>query len=126
MSEPTPELREFLSSRFSSIEQVDVFALVYREPTRRWTPQDVAAALGVAPQSAGMRLFLLASAGLLATSGDRDVTYWYAPAPALDFIAASIEEAHRSDRAALAALLATPAASDAATVFADAFRLRKR
>jgi hypothetical protein len=126
MPDVPPELREFLASRFSSIEQVDVFVLLHRSPERQWSPQDVAGALGVAPQSAGMRLFLLSSAGLLASSGDRDVRYWYAAAPALDDVARVIDDAHRDDRAALAAVFGgPPAAADPAQVFADAFRLKK-
>ena len=126
MSELTTELREFLSSKFSSIEQVDVFVLLLGEPERRWTPQAVADALGIAPPSAGMRLFLLASAGLVASSGEREVSYWYAPSPALDFAGAVIRDSHRDDRAALAAVLAGGAGPAPADAFADAFRLRKR
>ena len=125
MTDVSSELREFVASSFSSIEQVDVFVLLVGAPEREWSPQDVAGALGVAPQSAGMRLFLLSSAGLLATSGERDVHYRYVPAPALDEIAAAIGEAHRANRPALAAILENPQSPSAARVFAEAFRLRK-
>ena len=102
-----------------------MFVLLFRDPDRQWTPQEVADALGIAPQSAGMRLFLLGSAGLLASSGDRDVSYRYTPTPALDFIGQAISDAHADDRDELAATLGGSGGSPA-TVFADAFRLRKR
>jgi hypothetical protein len=125
VAEPPPELAEFLISKFTAIEQVDVFVLLFRSPERVWSSQEVATALGVAPQSAGMRLYLLASAGLLAASGGgAAVQYRYAPDPALDALGRAIANAHKADRSAVAAVVSPPADS-AARLFADAFRLKK-
>ena len=120
-----PELTEFLISKFTAIEQVDVFVLLFRSPERVWSSQEVAAALGVAPQSAGMRLYLLTSAGLLSASGGgAAVQYQYAPDPALDALGSAIADAHQADRSAVAAVVSPPAGSPA-RLFADAFRLKQ-
>ena len=125
MAELTPELVELLTSKFSSIEQVDVFVLLFRSAEREWSPQEVAAALAVAPQSAGMRLFLLSSAGLIAASGSgASPRYAYVPNPALDAIAGMVAERHEADRPALVSLF-SPSPGSPAQLFADAFRLKK-
>jgi hypothetical protein len=125
MAELAPELVELLLSKLSSIEQVDVFVLLFRSAERDWSPQEVAAALNVAPQSAGMRLFLLSSAGLLAASGSgASQRYAYVHNPALDSIADMVAQTHAAERPALAALL-SPSPGSPAQLFADAFRLKK-
>ena len=125
MADLPPYLAEFLISKFNAIEQVDVFVLLLRSPGRTWSSQEVAAALGVAPQSAGMRLYLLSSAGLLATSGGgASVQYTYAGSPALDSVAKAVAQCYDSDRSALAAVVSPPDGSPA-QLFADAFRLKK-
>ena len=120
-----PELREFVTTKFGSPDQLDVFLLLYRSPERSWSPNEVAAELRVAPQSAGMRLFLLASAGLLTSSGSPELRYAYAPDPALDHWARLVSEAWHADPAGLYALLPGGQPADPARQFADAFKLRK-
>jgi hypothetical protein len=125
MAEFAPELAELLLSKFSSVEQVDVFVLLHGSADREWSADEVARALEMPSQSAGMRLYLLASAGLIATDGGATMRYRYVPEPALDAIAEAIADAHRRDRPALAALLSPPSGSPA-RLFADAFRLKAR
>ena len=121
----TPELREFVATKFGSPEQIDVFQLLHRQADREWTAAQVAEALGTAPQSAGMRLFLLSSARLLAASAGGEASYRYASNPALDLLAAQLQEAYAQSRAAPYALLSDAPRPDPARDFADAFRLRK-
>jgi hypothetical protein len=99
--------------------------LLYRESDRTWSPAEVADELKIAPQSAGMRLFLLASAGLLSSSGSPDLRYGYAADEALDHWARLIAEAWKRDRRGLYALVPGGQASDPAKQFADAFKVRK-
>jgi hypothetical protein len=120
-----PELREFLVSKFSSIEQLDVFMLLYQSAPRHWSALEVAQELRMAPQSAEMRLFLMTSAGLLASSDAPSLAYWYEAAPALDMLAKAMSHAHESDRSAMATIFDEPAPGASARVFADAFRLKK-
>ena len=119
------ELREFLASKFGSPEQVDVFLLLHRRAERGWTPAEVGAELGMAPQSAGMRLFLLASSGLLAAEGDAEAVYRYVADPALDALAALLAEAYAEQRQELYAVVTNAPRPDPARQFADAFKLKK-
>ena len=121
-----PELREFISTKFGSPDQLEVFLLLYGSAERDWSPDEVASRLGVAPQSAGMRLFLLASAGLLTSSGPpQQLRYSYAAEPALDLWSRLVAEAWERDRAAIVAILRGGQGPGPAAHFADAFKLRK-
>ncbi|HYI12262.1 MAG TPA: hypothetical protein VEK57_24630 [Thermoanaerobaculia bacterium] len=58
-------LRNFLQQRLSSIDQIGIVLLLMGDPARAWTAPEVAAAVGTPQESAAMRLFLLASGGLI-------------------------------------------------------------
>lgn len=79
----------------------------------------------MAPQSAEMRLFLLSSTGLLASSGSREAEYQYVAEPTLDLFARLLVEAHARQRDALYALVDGARRVDPVRSFADAFKLRK-
>lgn len=117
-------MRELVAAKVSSPEQLDVFLLLYRAQARTWTPTQVAEALDMAPQSAGMRLFLLASAGLIEATDARDPEYRYVSSPGLDPLADLTVAAYESDRDTLYEIAGKPA-PDPVRDFADAFKLRK-
>jgi hypothetical protein len=119
------EIRELIASKFGSAEQLDVFVLLFRSAGRWWSPAEVASALGAAPESAGMRLFLLGSSGLLSSQRAPDLQYAYLPDPAIDPWAGAISEAWDEDRGGLYTLVPGGASADPARQFADAFKLRK-
>jgi hypothetical protein len=121
----SPELQEFVVTKFSSLEQLDVFVLLYRSLPRRWGVEEVANELGIAPQSAGMRLFLLSSAGLATATEGTPMRYHYEGTEVLDPVAQVLSELHSTSRPALSALFSGPATASAAQLFADAFRFRK-
>lgn len=114
-----------IASRVSSIEQLDVLMHVFRAATPQ-SVEEVAHALGIARETAGMRLFLLSSAGLLEAEGAPDVSYRTAKAaaplvPLLDLLA----QAYQQDRSAVSGMLfGRPA--DPVKSFADAFKLKKQ
>jgi hypothetical protein len=58
-------LQQFLRERLPSREQVEIVLLLRGELARSWTATDVAERLGTPYESTAMRLFLLASNGLL-------------------------------------------------------------
>jgi hypothetical protein len=118
-------LREFVVAMFGSPEQLDVFVLLHGDPGRAWTPAQVAATLGMASESAGMRLFLLSAAGLLEASGGAAVEYRFASDPALAPFAQQTAAAYAADRGQLYALVSGGSRPDPARRFADAFKLRK-
>lgn len=122
---PLPrEVRELIASRVSSIEQLDVLMVILRGNGPR-SVSDVAAALGLARETIGMRLFLLASAGLLDAEGSGDVRYSVARAAApLAPMLQILADAYQKDRRALSQFLFGEPA-DPLKSFADAFKLKK-
>ena len=120
------ELRQFLQQRLASVEQVEIVLLLKSDPSRTWTASEVAAHLGTAPEPAAMRLFLLASAGLIAFEVQGMPRYRYAATgdgtDALLNELASVYDAHRE---AVTALVEAPAPPDPIRSFADAFKLKR-
>ena len=118
-------LHELLKQRLSSLDQVEVVLLLRADRSRAFTAPEVAKALSSAPEAAAMRLFLLASSGLLAFEAASVPRYRYVELDAeseglLDELAALYE----SDRRALTALVETTA-PDPIRSFTDAFKLKK-
>lgn len=125
MSQISASLTEFLQKRVSSAEQIDVLLLLRQGRERSWTASDVAAALGTASESAGMRLFLLASSGLITFEPTATPQYRFAPLGDAD-------EAALDDLAGIWILsremvvaIVEKRPSDPVRSFADAFKLRK-
>jgi DNA-binding transcriptional ArsR family regulator len=118
------ELRELIRARLSSIEQVDVLMYLLRSGGER-TVGEVASALGIARETAGMRLFLLSSAGLLDGNGSPEVRYGIAAAAApLVPLLQTLATAYEADRNEVSQSLFQTAA-DPLRSFADAFKLKK-
>lgn len=121
---PSAALRNFLQQRLTSIDQVAIVVLLMRDPARAWTAPEVAAAVGTPQESAAMRLFLLASAGLVALEAAGMPKYRYAPGDAQTrALLTELAEVYETNRDALAELLGAPI--DPLRSFADAFRLKK-
>jgi hypothetical protein len=120
------ELQQFLQQRLASTEQVGIVLLLKNDPSRAWTAPEVARQLGSAPESAAMRLFLLASSGLIAFDASGGLPrYRYAPLDAT--AAARLDELaaiHESDPDAVPRFLGAPPA-DPLRSFADAFKLKR-
>lgn len=113
-------VKQLISGRVTSVEQLEVVLLLAANDVRGWEPAEVAAALGTAPESAGMRLFLLSRAGV--------ITYSESGGYRLsdEAIAASgdLTGAWRESQKELVDLVA-PSRQDALRSFADTFKLRK-
>jgi hypothetical protein len=121
---PSAVLRNFLQQRLTSIDQIEIVLLLMRDPARAWTAPEVAAAVGSPEESAAMRLFLLASGGLIVFEPAGIPKYRYASGNAeADAPLAELAELYEFDRAAVAALVGAP--PDPLRSFADAFKLKK-
>jgi hypothetical protein len=117
-------LQTFLSERLSSAGHIDVVMLLRDDPSRSWTAPEVAAALGAAPETAAMRLFLLASGGLIAFEPAAIPRYRYVNSDAeMDATLQELSDALQSDRDAVMALIDAP--RDPIRSFTDAFKLKK-
>ena len=121
----SPELERFIRERLPSLEQVEIVLLLRREGTRAWSAPDVSQALGTPPESTAMRLFLLASNGVLGFEGAGIPRYRYAATDAE--VRAMVEElaaVYDGNRAALYDIVGGPA-QDPIRSFADAFKLKR-
>ncbi|MDQ3283407.1 MAG: hypothetical protein M3Q69_18565 [Acidobacteriota bacterium] len=120
ISEP---LSRLVRERLPSLEQIEIVLLLSAEP-RGWNAVDVSQRLGTPPESTAMRLFLLASNGVITFDSSAGIPqYRFSPDAVPAPLLAELEEVHRTDRAALAALVGGPA--DPLRTFADAFRFKK-
>jgi len=117
-------LRNFLEQRLSSLEHIEVVLLLRRDPSRSWTAPEVAAALGSAPETAAMRLFLLASGGLIEFEPAGIPRYRYNGTDATtEATLQELSEVFASNREEVAAVVAAP--RDPLRSFSDAFKFKK-
>jgi hypothetical protein len=124
MGAVSERLKAFLEQRLSSFDQIEVVMLLRADPSRSWTAPEVAAALGTAPESAAMRLFLLASGGLIAFEPSAIPRYRYASVEAdTNSMLQELSEVFATNRAGVMAAVESP--RDPIRSFSDAFKLKK-
>jgi hypothetical protein len=98
--------------------------LLLNDPSRSWTAPEVAAVVGTPQESAAMRLFLLASTGLIEFEAAAIPRYRYAASdPETHALVTELAELYAQNRNGVAALLGAP--PDPVRSFADAFKLKK-
>jgi hypothetical protein len=124
LASPSHALETLLQQRLTSVDQIEIVLLLMRDPSRAWTAPEVAAALRTPPESAAMRLFLLASTGLITFEAAGMPKYRYAGGDAApEAVLSELARLYESDRAVVAALVGAP--PDPLRSFADAFKLKK-
>lgn len=126
MSSIPEEVRSFVADHLSgSSEQLRIVLLLESTPEREWTVEAIAEELQMPTSTAGMRLFLLTSTGVIASSGP-PMVYRYSPStPRIDAMVRLIADTLASSPEALRALTRR-AEDDPLKSFADAFDLRKK
>jgi len=118
-------VKDFLRQRLTSVDQIDIVLLLMQDPARAWTAPEVAAAVGTPQESAAMRLFLLASSGLISFEAAGIPRYRYVGSePETHALLTELAEVYGADRNAIAALVGGPP-PDPLRSFADAFKLKK-
>lgn len=124
MAEVSERSRAFLEQRLSSLDQIDVVMLLRADPSRSWTAPEVASTLHTAPETAAMRLFLLASGGLIAFEPSAIPRYRYASIDAeTNGMLQELSEVLAVSRNTVMAALESP--RDPIRSFSDAFKLKK-
>ena len=124
MATVSAPLQAFLQQRLATIEQIEIVLLLRSDPARSWSATDVATELRMPPESAAMRLFLLASGGMILFEPSGVPRYRYAASDAdAEALLGELAEMYASDRGAVAAAIG--AAPDPVRSFADAFKLKK-
>jgi len=119
----SPTLSQFIRDRLPSLEQIEIVLLLRRDGTRAWTAPEVSAALATPPESTAMRLFLLASNGVVVFDGSSGLPkYRYVPGD--EEMMSELQSTYDERREALVALVGG-APADPLRSFADAFKLKK-
>lgn len=117
-------LQVFLQQRLSSLEQIEIMLLLRRSRERAWSASDVAAELRMPPEGAAMRLFLLASAGLLLFEPAGLPRYRYVGSDhEVEAMMSELETVYESNRPAVLQIVGAP--PDPIRSFAEAFKLKK-
>jgi hypothetical protein len=119
-------LQGFLRERLPSTEQVEIVLLLHGDTARAWSAPEVAQRLGTPPESTAMRLFLLASNGVIVFDGSGGLPrYRYAPTDAaVSTLVTELAQEYAARPEAVYDLVGTPT-RDPLRSFADAFKLKK-
>lgn len=116
-------LSQFIRDRLPSLEQIEIVLLLRRDTTRAWTAPEVAGNLATPPESTAMRLFLLASNGVVVFDGSSGLPK-YRYSAGNEEIMDELQRTYDERREALVALVGG-APADPLRSFADAFKLKK-
>lgn len=117
-------LSQFIRDRLPSLEQIEIVILLRRDSARAWTAPEVAGSLGTPPESTAMRLFLLASNGVVVFDGSSGLPKYRYAAAGNELIMDELQRTYDERREALVALVGG-APADPLRSFADAFKLKK-
>ncbi len=119
-------LERFIRERLPSTEQIEIVLLLRQDPGRSWSAPEVSEKLGTPPESTAMRLFLLASNGVVVFDGSGGVPrYRYnATNPESDALVSELAEVYATRPADVYDIAGAPT-RDPLRSFADAFKLKK-
>jgi hypothetical protein len=119
------QLSQFIRERLPSLEQIEIVLLLRRDAARAWTAPEVAGNLNTPPESTAMRLFLLASNGVIVFDSSSGLPRYRYVASMPEDVMVELESAYDDQRDALVALTGGTTAPDPLRSFADAFKLKK-
>jgi hypothetical protein len=119
------QLTQFIRDRLPSLEQIEIVLLLRRDPARAWTAPEVAGNLATPPESTAMRLFLLASNGVVLFDGSSGLPRYRYAAGIPEGVMAELETAYTERRENLIAIVGGGSTPDPLRSFADAFKLKK-
>jgi hypothetical protein len=117
-------LSRFIQERLPSLEQIEIVLLLRRDSSKAWTAPEVSQNLGTPPESTAMRLFLLASNGVIVFDGSSGLPRYRYTAGTSEEEMAELDRVYADDRGALI-VLTGGGAPDPLRSFADAFKLKK-
>lgn len=117
-------LSRFIRERLPSLEQIEIVLLLRRDPERGWTAPEVSQNLGTPPESTAMRLFLLASNGVIVFDASSGLPRYRYVAGSSEAEMDELDRVYADDRGALTALVGG-GAPDPLRSFAEAFKLKK-
>ena len=125
-NELSEELKEFIEQYLTSLEQLEILLLLYKEPDRPWTIDEVYKVTQTNHASVAERLKTLASSGLIMTEGTENPVFRFRPGPTeLTRRISELQKAYTlSKYKVVEAIFSAP--HDQAQKFADSFKIRRK
>ena len=120
----SPALELLIRERLPSKEQIDIVLLLRANRDRSWTAPDVSRELSTPQESTAMRLFLLASNGIVLFEGSGVPSYRYAGSGDVDALLGELAQI-RAERPEALIGVVDGAAPDPVRSFADAFKMKR-
>ena len=118
-------MRRFIARHIHTLEQLEILLHLLESAPRPWADFEIASSLRTTPESARTRLSRLVGDGLIAVTTDSAPKYLYKPrTEALDREARALASCYRERRVAVITQIFAPAGGRA-TLFAEAFRIKK-
>lgn len=116
------EVKAFVLEHIDSIEQLEILLVLFRQPQREFTPEEVCAELRISAQSCTDRLRDLHGRGLIERSDDG--RYQFGSDPARNRRVWALSQAYLERRVAMINLIFSKPTEKIRT-FANAFKFRK-
>jgi hypothetical protein len=120
----SPALEQLIRERLPSKEQIDIVLLLRANRERAWTAAEVSRELATPQESTAMRLFLLASNGMVIFDGSGVPSYRYGAGAEIDVLMQELTEIRAGRPEALSGVV-DGAGPDPVRSFADAFRVKR-
>jgi hypothetical protein len=117
------DLIEFVETSFGSVWSLELLLLLFRNPQRNWTPDELVNELRSSEVVVAQSIERLVAAGLALAEKDGSVRYGPA-SPEQNGLVAQLEEEYRRKPAAIRRLILLNPVEKLRT-FADAFKLKK-
>jgi hypothetical protein len=118
-------LERFIRERLPSSEQIDIVLLLRADRERAWSAPEVAQQLATPPESTAMRLFLLASNGVVAFDGAGGIPrYRHTSNAESDALITELAAVYETTPGDVYDIVGAPS-RDPLRSFADAFKLKK-
>lgn len=119
------EVKSFIKKNISSIEQLEVLLLLYRDPSREWTAEELSKELYVSPEAAVNRLNDFCMRGFCVSNAADVPRYRFNPGMGhLDSVIRDLRTAYEQRRVRVINLIFS-SPSDHLRSFSDAFKFRK-
>jgi|SRR5580698_4722494 predicted transcriptional regulator len=119
-------LRRFIKQYITSLEQLEILLLLYEEPDRPWTIEEVYKVTQTNHASVAERLKTLAASGLVIAEGTDHPIFRFRPGPTeLTRRISELQKAYTlSKYKVVEAIFSAP--RDQAQKFADSFKIRRK
>jgi hypothetical protein len=127
LPELNAQLKKFIGSHLTSIEDLEVLLSVFRQPEREWDAVEVSRELSVDPISIAHCLLDLTARGLFShrKGAGKLSGYRFSPSsPGIELLVRELEIAYRASRLQVIDYVVSPFRDDLLK-FADAFKLKK-